>query len=294
MTIPCWAMYPFPSQWTSIAESNTIFPITSFANAVHFCWMYDRRKVNDGMILFKKSSSSLAKHATWLVLHLQQHADIAVARRSDPGVRSEHAPQYGIQVRLRCKDRLSYRMPSQNRMHETLHLPSSPTVLSARTAPWFLRRGRGGANQRASCGVRVVPACLRACVCVCEQDEEPDKKKKKCQKKVKEWGIAGLEQLWEWRESVRSGRWGGNPPKQCSQRGRSSKNTRTHTHVPNVIFQTFHSHCAGFFVLLQTASSSLCCDDGKSCCHTIKSSFFLMETKRFFLFPPFLVAIIGV
>lgn len=174
-------MYPFPSQWTSIAKSNTIFPITSFANAVHFCWMYDRRKVNDGMTLFKKSSSSLAKHATWLILHLQQHADIAVARRSDPGVRSERAPQYGIQVRLRCKDGVSYRMPSQNRMHETLHLPSSPTVLSARTAPWFLRWGRGGANQRvtvASCGVKS-GACLPACVRVCEQDEEPDKNKKK-------------------------------------------------------------------------------------------------------------------
>lgn len=62
-------------------------------------------------------------------------------------------------------------------MHETLHLPSSPTVLNVKTAPWFLRQEWGGANQRVtlpSCGVRVV----RACVCVCEQDKEPDKNEK--------------------------------------------------------------------------------------------------------------------
>lgn len=34
----------------------SIFPITSFANAVHFWWMYDRRKVNDRMILFLKKA----------------------------------------------------------------------------------------------------------------------------------------------------------------------------------------------------------------------------------------------
>lgn len=173
-------------------------------------------------------------------------------------------PLYGIQVRLHWKHGVSYPMTNQNRMHETVHLPSSPTVLSVKTAPWFLRQERGGANQWVtlpSCGVRVVRAR------VCEQDKEPDKTKKK----VKSWGIVGLEQLRKWREEE------GTSQNKEIREGRVN-NTRAHT-LPNLIFQTFHSHCAGFFVPSQTA---FCCDDGRSCCHTINYSF-LMETNRFFV-----------
>lgn len=57
----------------------------------NWCLM-DERSTTGWFFFFKKSSGSLARHATWLILHLQRHADMAVVRRSDPGVRSDHAP----------------------------------------------------------------------------------------------------------------------------------------------------------------------------------------------------------
>lgn len=67
-------------------------------------------------------------------------------------------------------------------------------------------------------------------------------------------------------------------PLKTKKSEREELTTHAHT-LPNLIFQTFHSHCAGFFVPSQTA---FCCDDGRSCCHTINYSF-LMETNRFFV-----------
>lgn len=157
--------------------------------------------------------------------------------------------------------------------------------------------GRGGANQRvtvASCGVRAVPACVRA-KCVCEQDKEPEKnkqnkKKRETEEKLKSeasWllsscggdeKVSGVEhEVWTHRNSeVREG-------------GVHKAHKHKPRHVPTWIFQMLHSHCSGFFVLLQTASSSLVVMMAGAAVtpSSVLLFFWWKQTRFFFLFPPF-------
>lgn len=146
-------------------------------------------------------------------------------------------------------------MPNQNRMHETLHLPSAPTVLIVKTVPWFLE-GWGGGNQgvqgcveeitrtAASCDVRVA-AAVRVRLCVCERRTNNLTRSDR-EKTIKQGSLSGSWAAVKMMGKCQIRTWGFVSPKiffvspPSNQTRRSLHNTRMSRLIPEM----FRSHCA--------------------------------------------------
>lgn len=142
-------------------------------------------------------------------------------------------------------------MPNQKRMHETLHLPSAPTVLSVKTVPWFLE-GWGGGNQGVQGCVEEITrtsqlwcqgggggVCVRVCARRTNNLTRSDR-----EKTIKQGSLSGSLAAVKMMGKCQICTWGFVSPKffvppPSNQTRRSLHNT----HMSHSIPEMFRSHC---------------------------------------------------